>query len=149
MSYNGVVVAGNEVAESFAQFFENKVSKIVNSSQIYQNVYNRRTKMFTVGSDFMTAININIYKCVNQLKLKNCEGNDRIPQKTLFFKQCFRLLFTYPPLVAGRLPDRKRAPIPKTPSDSKGFVTSDQKITTGRDVQFLTAKYLLTGLMRL
>ena len=101
MSYNGVVVAGNEVAESFAQFFENKVSKIVNSSQIYQNVYNRRTKMFTVGSDFMTAININIYKCVNQLKLKNCEGNDRIPPKTLFFQTMFQTII-HLPTIGGR-----------------------------------------------
>ena len=30
----------------------------------------------------------------------------------------FRLLFTYPPLVASRLPDRKRASTPKTPRDS-------------------------------
>ena len=54
------------------------------------------------------------------------------PIKVFFFIQYFRLLFTYPPLVAGRLPDGKRASTPKTPRDSKGFVARDPKITTGR-----------------
>ena len=30
-----------------------------------------------------------------------------------FFTQYFRLILTYPPLAAGRLPDGKRAPDPK------------------------------------
>ena len=35
--------------------------------------------MGTVDCDFMTAIDI--YECVKQLKIKNCEGYDRIPQR--------------------------------------------------------------------
>ena len=41
-------------------------------------------------------------------------------------------LFTYPTLVAGRLPSGKRASTLKTPNDSKGFVARVPKITTGR-----------------
>ena len=37
------------------------------------------------------------------------------------------LFFTYPPLVAGRYPDGKGAPNPKTLSFSKGFMASDPK----------------------
>ena len=46
-----MTVAGNEVAEAFAQFFEKKVKNIVNSSQIDENVYNGRQKMVTTGGD--------------------------------------------------------------------------------------------------
>ena len=74
-------VAGNEVAEAFAQFFEKKVKNIVDSSQIDENVYNGRQKMVTTGGDFMTTTDI--LECVNQLKMKNCEGYDRIPQRIL------------------------------------------------------------------
>ena len=66
MSFGGVSVAGNEVAEAFAQFFENKVKKIVNSSQIDENVYNGRQKMATISGDLMTATDI--LECINQLK---------------------------------------------------------------------------------
>ena len=81
MTYTGVPIADDKVAESFAQYFQEKVSKIVESSQIDPNVYNGRTKMGTVDCDFMTAIDI--YECVKQLKIKNCEGYDRIPQRIL------------------------------------------------------------------
>ena len=57
----------DKVAESFAQYFQEKFNKIVESSQIDSNVYNGRTKMGTVDCDFMTAINI--YECVKQLKI--------------------------------------------------------------------------------
>ena len=43
-----------------------------------------------------------------------------------FFIQYFRLFFTYPPLVAGRLPDGK-SPVPKTLRNSKDCVDSDLK----------------------
>ena len=34
--------------------------------------------MGKVDGDFMTAVDI--LECINQLKMKNCEGYDRIPQ---------------------------------------------------------------------
>ena len=53
MTYTGVPIADDKVAESFAQYFQEKVSKIVESSQIDPNVYNGRTKMGTVDCDFI------------------------------------------------------------------------------------------------
>ena len=72
----------------------------------------------------------------------SCTFNNSITGITHNFDQIriFKTFFTYPPLVAGRLPDGKIAPIPKTPRDSKGFVTSDPKITTGRIFE-LTAQF--------
>ena len=64
MCYNGETIAGDEVAESFAQFFEEKVSKTVNSAQIDRNVSNGSSKMVAGDSNFMTTNEI--YKCVKQ-----------------------------------------------------------------------------------
>ena len=41
----------------------------------------------------------------------------KIVLKSLFFIQYFRLLFTYPPLVAGRLPDGKKSFYPQNPQE--------------------------------
>ena len=78
MTCGGVSIAVNKVSESFAQFFQEKVSKIISNAVIDPNVYNGRTKMAMVDGDFMTAVDI--LECINQLKMKNCEGYDRIPQ---------------------------------------------------------------------
>ena len=67
MTYDGVSIASNRVAESFAQFFQEKVSKIVRNAEIDSNVYNGHTRMVMADCDFMTAIDI--YECVNQLKI--------------------------------------------------------------------------------
>ena len=67
MTCDGVSIASNKGVESFAQFFQEKVSKIVRNAEIDPNVYNGHTKMATVDCGFMTAIDI--YKCVNQLKI--------------------------------------------------------------------------------
>ena len=44
-----------------------------------------------------------------------------------FFIHYFRLFFAYPPLVAGRQPDKKKPLTPKTLRNSKSFVASDLK----------------------
>ena len=44
-----------------------------------------------------------------------------------FFIQYFRLLFTYPPLVAGRLPDGKKPLTTKPTEFPEGFMASDLK----------------------
>ena len=53
MNFNGMVVAENNVAETFAKFFDEKVSNIVSGSVIDQNVYNGRSKMASVNTNFM------------------------------------------------------------------------------------------------
>ena len=57
------------------------MSKIISSAVIDPGVYNGHPKMTTVNADFMTAVDI--LECINQLKIKNCEGYDRIPQRIL------------------------------------------------------------------
>ena len=63
MTYIGMPIASDKVAESFAQYFQETVSKIVENSQIDPNVYNGCTKMGTVDCDFMTAIDIYFCGC--------------------------------------------------------------------------------------
>ena len=50
-----------------------------------------------------------------------------IQKINFFFIQYFRLLFTYPPLVAGRLPDGKKPLTPKPTEFPEGFMASDLK----------------------
>ena len=51
------------------------------NARVDQNVYNGTRKLVVADSDFMSPLEI--IECVNQLKLKNCEGYDRIPQRIL------------------------------------------------------------------
>ena len=57
------------------------MSKIVNHAVVDQSVHNGHAKMVTDNCNFMTATDI--YESVMQLKLKNSEGYDRIPQRIL------------------------------------------------------------------
>ena len=58
-----------------------KVAKIVGETVVNQNVYNGSRKMVTEPVMFMTGIKIS--ECISDLKLKNTEGFDRIPQRIL------------------------------------------------------------------
>ena len=49
--------------------------------QIDGEVYNGRKKMDAVNLNFMTKDDI--MSCIKMLKIKNCEGCDRIPQRVL------------------------------------------------------------------
>ena len=81
MYYNEIRIPECEVANCFAAFFVDKVDKIVNSAIIDPTVYNGQTKLAVAESDFMSQPEI--IECVKQLKMKNCEGYDRIPQRIL------------------------------------------------------------------
>ena len=81
MYYNKIKVPDGEVANCFATFFQDKVEKIVNNAIIDPEVYNGRRKLVAADSNFMSENDI--IECVKQLKLKNCEGYDRIPQRFL------------------------------------------------------------------
>ena len=54
-NYYDVPVASHDSAESFASFFENKVTQIVNSTRVNPNVHNGNRKMHAEDSDFMTS----------------------------------------------------------------------------------------------
>ena len=70
-----------DIAERFAEHFENKILNIVTQISIDPNVYNGRTKLISNKFNFMTSHNI--LKAVSAIKLKNSEGDDRIPQRIL------------------------------------------------------------------
>ena len=56
MKINSATVAGHDVAEQFATFFETKVARTVGETVVNQNVYNGRSKMVTDPVMFMTGI---------------------------------------------------------------------------------------------
>ena len=71
----------NDHASTFANFFSNKVTTIVNQTQIDPGVYNGLRKINVENSFFMSANDI--LECMKSIKPKNCEGYDRIPQRIL------------------------------------------------------------------
>ena len=81
MTLNNVEVNVLEVPDTFASFFKEKISKIVNESRINNNVYNGQRKVDSVNNNFMNEQNV--IEAVNSLKTKNCEGFDQIPQRIL------------------------------------------------------------------
>ena len=67
--------------DCFAAFFCNKVESITRETQVDQNVYNGRQKLAADSRMFMSMNEIEI--CIKAIKIKNCEGYDRIPQRVL------------------------------------------------------------------
>ena len=74
-------VSGNKAANCFADFFEEKVKRLVESVTIDPNVQNSVQKTVMGGGDFMTRDRV--FECIKQLKSKNCEGYDCIPQRII------------------------------------------------------------------
>ena len=81
MSLNDNLIKNNDLPEAFANFFENKITQITSNTQISNNVYNGTKKVDHPNSFFMTDTDIR--ECLNNIKIKNCEGYDRIPQRIL------------------------------------------------------------------
>ena len=81
MTLNNVEINNKNLPDVFADFFEQKVSNIVTEQKINDSVYNGKSKMYCADSHFMSIDNI--VKVVKTLKIKNCEGHDRIPQRIL------------------------------------------------------------------
>ena len=72
---------GREISYCFATFFVKKGSDIVSTTTVDQNVYNGKRKVCVQCKMFMTSDHIN--ECVKNIKIKNTEGFDRIPQRIL------------------------------------------------------------------
>ena len=81
MTLNNIEIDNDELPETFANFFKNKVDNIVHEQQIDDTVYNGRRKIVCSDSHFMSIEKIT--EAVNSLQNKNCEGYDRIPQRIL------------------------------------------------------------------
>ena len=72
---------GEEVPEVFSMFFKKKVSNIVQNATIDDNVFNGTGQINAENEFFMTELNIR--EVLSKLKIKNCEGIDRIPLRIL------------------------------------------------------------------
>ena len=81
MNINGKQIPNQDLADEFAQMFENKINNLVSEISIDQNVYNGSRKINEQDKNFMTRENIR--NAISTLKLKNSEGFDRIPQRIL------------------------------------------------------------------
>ena len=58
MSFNNQQVNPNNLPDTFAQFFQNKVQSIINEQTIDQNVYNGKLKLNAPEQDFMTESDV-------------------------------------------------------------------------------------------
>ena len=75
-----------ELAESFANYFKDKIDALVTNSMLDPNVYNGTPKIQTATNhNFMDATNV--LKAIRSIKLKNSEGHDRMPQRILIDAQ--------------------------------------------------------------
>ena len=81
LTLNNVAIEIQDIPDTFATFFKNKIANIVNESQINYNVYNGTRKVFSNDNNFMSESNV--IDAIMSLKIKNCEGYDRIPQRIL------------------------------------------------------------------
>ena len=77
MHLNQIPVMKEDRSEAFANFFKEKVESLARSCTIEQNVYNGEKILNSTNENFMTEYNI--LQILKTLKIKNCEGFDRIP----------------------------------------------------------------------
>ena len=82
MTLNDNPIQFADLPDVFADFFHEKVNKIVHDQHIADTVHNGHRKIWTVDHHFMSIEKILLaVKSLKQNKL--CEGYDRIPQKIL------------------------------------------------------------------
>jgi hypothetical protein len=81
LSLHGVPVQQDNLADTFANFFNDKVLGFSNETVVCDNVYNGQTKVHCDDKMFMSSQKIT--ECVKSIKIKNSEGYDRIPQRIL------------------------------------------------------------------
>ena len=81
MSFNETKIKNDDLPDQFAKFFTNKINSITSTTQISNTVYNGKKKVDHPNSFFMTEKDI--LDCLCKIKIKNCEGFDRIPQRVL------------------------------------------------------------------
>ena len=92
LTLTNIEVPKKSIPEAFALFFREKVEKIVNEAVINENVYNGKCKVEVPNDNFMSQNAVG--ECINDIKIKNNEGFDRIPQR-IIVDGCVSLL---PPL---------------------------------------------------
>ena len=81
MFCNNILIPESNLPDAFADFFMSKTTSIVNETLIENDVYNGQRKLHVDNDDFMLPQDI--INAVKSIKIKNCEGYDRIPQRVL------------------------------------------------------------------
>ena len=81
MSLNDVTICESDLPLQFAEFFKNKIENITSNTRISNTVYNGKKKVDQPNNFFMA--DNDILECLRNIKIKNCEGFDRIPQRIL------------------------------------------------------------------
>ena len=79
---NGNPIPMRDISDVFAGYFDSKIQSIVNETAIKVDVYNGKCKVVSREKMFMSPSNV--FECIKSIKVKNCEGHDRIPQRVLF-----------------------------------------------------------------
>ena len=81
MSINNKTINNKELPTEFAKFFLNKIKSITENVPVIPTVYNGNSKVTYPNSFFMDENDI--IESLQNIKTKNCEGFDRIPQRIL------------------------------------------------------------------
>ena len=81
MTNNDVDIDPEDLSNAFAGYFDSKVKSIVETCRIDDGVYNGIRRVHSINSNFMSTKNI--HDALKSIKIKNCEGYDRIPQRIL------------------------------------------------------------------
>ena len=74
-------IPNEELPDRFAKYFDTKIKNIIEELAINEEVYNGKRKVEENNKNFMDPISVK--ECIMNLKLKNSEGYDRIPQRIL------------------------------------------------------------------
>ena len=81
MKYNGIEINSTDLSDTFANFFDKKVKDIVSTCEVDNEVYNGTRKVNCPSTNFVSTQNVS--DILRSMKIKNCEGYDRIPQRIL------------------------------------------------------------------
>ena len=81
MFHNNTEITRADLPDAFAIHFRDKVALIVSENKVDDNVYNGKQKIKDNCMNFMTPNNV--IDAIKTIKIKNCEGYDRIPQRIL------------------------------------------------------------------
>ena len=81
MFKDGSLLKEENLPDEFAEFFKSKVENIVREQTVNDSVFNGTQKIISTELDFMKESDV--LKAMNTLKIKNCEGHDRIPLRIL------------------------------------------------------------------
>ena len=81
MFKDGSLLKEENLPDEFAEFFKSKVENIVKEQTVNDSVFNGTQKIISTELNFMKESDV--LKAMNTLKIKNCEGHDRIPLRIL------------------------------------------------------------------